>query len=109
MRKQRTTRGQSAQDFRDFISEVDDGQAAGLLSRVGNRVLSPINVFSIETRHVSLRSTQMPAEFVEISPLRILFPLDDESMLLDRDGAFGLELNFRPESLRDDGPGQPVH
>src|SRR5439155_3393225 len=98
-----------AQDFRDFISEMDDGQTAGLLSRVGNCVLSPINVFSIETRHVSLRYTQMPAEFVEISPLRILFPLDDESMLLDRDGAFGLELNFRPQSLRDDRPWEPVH
>ena len=68
-----------------------------------------MNVFPFKVGDVGLRTAKMPAQLVKAAPLRILLPFNDELMLLEGDGAFRLETNFLPQSLRDDRPRQPVH
>jgi len=88
---------------------MNHGQAAGFLPRIGDGLVGPIYVLRFEIGDVALRSAEMPAQLVEIAPLLVLFPLDDELVFLDRDGPFRLEANFRPEAFGNKRPGKPVH
>ena len=88
---------------------MNHGQAAGFLPGIGDGLVGPVNVFRLEIGDVGLRTAEMPAQFVETAPLRVLFPLDDELMFFAGDGAFVLEAHFRPEAFGNERPRQPVH
>jgi len=67
-------------------------------------LIRPSNVFGLEVGDVALRPAKMPARFVEVAPLRVLLPVHDQLEFLERDGPFGLEFDFRPETLRNERP-----
>jgi hypothetical protein len=72
---------------------------------------SPFTLRSLTLIQVGLPPLRaaMPAQFVEAAALRVFLPLDDELMFVERDGASWLKANFRPKSLRNNRPRQPVH
>jgi len=76
---------------------------------VGNRPVGPIYVFSVEAGHIGLRAAKMPAEPVKRPHFLIWFTRHNALMFFQGDGAFVTELNSRPLSPRDDGPGNPAH
>src|SRR5947208_17140855 len=88
---------------------MNHGQAAGFPSSVSDRLIGPVNVFRLEAGNVALRTAKMPAQFVEVAPLRVFLVLDDEKVLLDGDGTFGPKAHFRPKAIRDNWPRPPVH
>ena len=51
----------------------------------------------------------MPQQFVEIPPLRVLFPLDNGRVFFRRDSPLGLEHRPGPLQARDDRFQQPFH
>src|SRR5439155_17413250 len=85
IRKQRAGFGQTAQDGFNVSAEVDHRQASGFPPRVGDGSVRPVNVLRRQTCDVTLRSAEMPAQLVEVTPFRVLFALNDELMFLDRD------------------------
>src|ERR1700722_4537669 len=107
--KQWACRVQTAQNRLDVRAEMNHDQTARFLSGVSDCLVGPVNVFRLEIGNVGLRAAQMPAQFVEAAPLRVLFPLNDELMFVAGDGALVLVAHFRPEALRNERPRQPVH
>jgi len=107
--KQRAGVWQTAKNRLDLFAKVDHRETAGLLACVGDGSVAPINILRFQVGDVSLRAAEMPAQLVKAPPLRILFALQDELMLLDGDRSFGLKTNFWPEALGNDRPGQPIH
>jgi hypothetical protein len=84
---------------------MNHGETAGLLAGVGDGLVGPINVLRLEIGNVGMRPSKMPAQFVKAATLRVLLALNDELMLLKRDGALGLKFDFRPEPLGNERPG----
>ena len=84
-------------------------KTARFLPRVGDGLIRPLHILRLEVGNVTLRPAEMPAQFVEIAPLRVFLPLDDEFVLLNSNGPFRLETDFRPKTLRNDRPRQLVH
>ena len=79
------------------------------LTRKANRALIPVDVFGQQTGPVRLRRARMPQQFVKVSALDILLPLDDGRVFFRRDGPFGLEHRLGPLQARDDRFQQPFH
>src|SRR5438105_4368845 len=100
---------QATEDPLNLRAEMNHGQASGFSSSVSDRLIGPVNVFRLEVGNVALRTAKMPAQFVEIAPLRVFLLLDDEKVFLDGDGAFGPKAHLRPKPFRNDRPGKPVH
>jgi len=90
-------------------SKMNHGKTAGFLPVVSDGLVGPVNVLRLEIGDVRLRTAEMPAQFVEAAPLRVLFPPDDELMFFAGDGTPFLEAHFWPETLGNDRPRQPVH
>ena len=67
------------------------------------------NVFSFKKSQVSLRRAEMPGQLVKRLPFRILLASNNGLMFLPSDGAFVLELNFRPLPFHNHRPRQPRH
>lgn len=88
---------------------MNHGQTTGFLPVVSNGLVGPVNVLRLEIGDVGLRTAEMPAQFVEPAPFRVLFPPNDELMFFAGDGASFLEAHFRPETLGNNRPRQPVH
>ena len=85
--KQRAGCRHLPQDGFDVRAKMNHGQTAGFLPGVGDGLVGPVNVLRLEIGDVGLRTAEMPAQFVEAAPLRVLLPLDDELMFLAGDGA----------------------
>src|SRR5438034_11433778 len=88
---------------------MNHGQAAGFPSSVSDRLIRPVNVFRLEAGNVALRTAKMPAQFVEVAPLRVFLVLENEKVLLDGEGTFGPKAHFRPKAFGDNRRRQPLH
>ena len=107
--KQRAVPRQVAQDFRHVFIKAHDGNRAGLLARIADDVVFPINVLGVQARQIGLRCAQMPRQFVERLAFGIVLAGDDGQMFRQRDAALLFELDGGPLAFRHQRPRQPVH
>jgi len=95
VRKEWASLWEASQDFRDFLSKVNNGQGSSLCAGIRNGLILPINVLSTQVGHVALRAAQVPAKFVEAFPFRILLAFDAQAMFRKRDSTFIFEFDLR--------------
>jgi len=72
-------------------------------------LVGPIDVLALELGDVALAGAHMPAELVELLPLRVFLDGDNPLMLVELDGAFCLVLERRLLAAEEDHGGQPIH
>ena len=69
-----------------------------------NGVVRPVHVLTLQAGNVALARPQVPAKLIQGFAFGVHLGGNDPLVFLQRDGAFLLELHFRPLALRQDGP-----
>jgi hypothetical protein len=88
--QKRTRMGQRAQNRFTTSPKLDAAQMGRFLAVVANGAVPPIDVTCLKGGDVGAGSTEVPAELIERSALRVGFAGEDPVMLLFGDGPFGL-------------------
>src|SRR6185437_1280595 len=100
---------QGFQNFFCVSAKTDEDWSFGLVPKIGDCALRPINVVGVQCGHVCLRSAEMPKQFIKRPVFRIAFAGDNLLMFIPGDGTFRLELYFRPLPFWNDRFRNPVH
>ena len=108
VREERSGPWPALNDLPGFGADAHSAQGGGLLPVVNKGRALVIDVHGVQGSDVGLRAAQIPAEVVIVAALRIALPGNDERMLLPRDAALVLVLDFGKELLGQNAFGQPV-
>ena len=72
---------------------MDEGLRAGFSAGVADGAIAPVDVVRFKIGNICLGTTEVPAQIVKVAPFQVVLALENKFMLLDDDGAFGLELD----------------
>ena len=102
IRKQHPFGGQVFEHVQSLRAQVNQHRHARFLAGETDGVARPVHVLAFQVRNVALTCAQVPAQLIHGFPFGVHLGGNDPLVFLKRDGAFLLELHFRPLTFRQD-------